>query len=60
VSSAEGGQKNLFGDAAGIMSQLFNRIPNNIRASVLTNIAQTAKQKLDMIHKQAKTGAYPF
>ena len=60
MSTAEGGQKNLFGDAGGIMSQLFNRIPNNIRASVLTDIAQTAKQKLDSIHKLAKRGAYPF
>jgi len=60
MSSAEAGKKFLFGDASGIMSQLFNRIPNNIRATILTQIAQVAKQKLDAKHKKAKGSAYPF
>jgi hypothetical protein len=60
MSSAEAGKKFLFGDASGIMSQLFNRIPNNIRASVLTQIAQVAKQKLDKEHKNNKNSAWPF
>ena len=60
MSSAEAGKKFLFGDASGIMSQLFNRIPNNIRASVLTQIAQAAKQKLDKEHKNNKSGSWPF
>jgi hypothetical protein len=60
MGSAEAGKKFLFGDASGIMSQLFNRIPNNIRANMLTQIAQVAKQKLDPKHKKAKGSAYPF
>ena len=60
MGSAEAGKKFLFGDASGIMSQLFNRIPNNIRATILTQIAQVAKQKLDAKHKKAKGSAYPF
>jgi hypothetical protein len=42
------------------MSQLFNRIPNNIRASILSEIANKAKTLLD--DKQAKNlkGKFPF
>ena len=60
MQSAEAGQKFLFGDASGIMSQLFNRIPNNIRATVLSEIAQIAKAKLDPTHKKNKSGSFPF
>lgn len=60
MSSAEAGKNFLFGDAAGIMGQLFNRIPNNIRSSILTEIAQVAKQKLDMKDRKTKGSSYPF
>lgn len=60
MSSAEAGKGFLFGDASQIMSQLFNRIPNNIRATVLSEIAQVAKTKLDPTHKKNKSGSFPF
>lgn len=60
MNSAQGGLQNLFGDASGIMSQLFNRIPNNIRATVLSEIANVAKAKLDDKHKNNLRGIFPF
>jgi hypothetical protein len=59
-SSAEAGGKNLFGDMSGIMGQLFNRIPNNIRASVLSEITNVAKMQLDPTSKLMKQTPYPF
>ena len=60
LSSAEGGLKNLFGDAGGTMGQLFNRIPNNLGAQVLSEVTSTAKQKIDMIHTKNGKSIYPF
>lgn len=55
-NSAEAGGKNLFGDMSGIMGQLFNRIPNNIRASILSEVSNVAKVKLDPFAKKMKNG----
>lgn len=60
MGSAQGGLQNLFGDASGIMSQLFNRIPNNIRASILSEIANKAKAVLDDKQKNNLKGIFPF
>ncbi len=60
MNSSQGGLQNLFGNASGTMSQLFNRIPNNIRATVLNEIAKVAKEKLDDKHLKNLRSRFPF
>lgn len=59
ISSVQGGNKNLFGDAAGIMGQLFNRIPNNIRSLVINSIGQGMQQGPNEAHKKLLAGLIP-
>lgn len=62
MSAAESGSigQNLFGDAAGIMSQMLNRIPNNIRAQVMKEVGNVAKRTVDPKSKKLKRNLYPF
>ena len=53
--------KSLFGDAAGIMGQLFNRIPNNGAREVLQNVANNTdiKKTAAIISRTLKSN-HPF
>ena len=59
MGGTQAGKDFLFGDAAGIMSNLFNRIPNNIRATVLSNIGQGMSDGPNQAHKRLLMGLLP-
>jgi hypothetical protein len=61
MNSAQAGGigQNLFGPAAGLMSKALQFIPNNIRAQLISEVANKAKTFIDPSIKKLLRGQYP-
>jgi len=61
MNSAQAGGKgqNLFGPAADLLSKSIQRIPNNIRAQLINEVASKAKTLFDPSVKKLLNGQYP-
>lgn len=59
MNSIQAGNNPLFGDASGIMSQLFNRMPNNIRPLVINSIGQGMQRGINAVQKLLLNGRGP-